>query len=538
MNRGYIYLIFSVLVAGLSFFTPLVLQIILIWIALSSLYYAIAYFSNFGEMLRKSKGGRLPIYMKIAMFPVLLGATVFNLIARSKDNIPALQEIRDGLWLSRRLVFTDLKLLKDTGINAVLDVTAEFDAIEVQLLGDNVEYLNVPVMDHHSPRPEQLEMAVRWIDKQRKAGKEVLIHCALGQGRSVMVLLAYLRYLNPERSYEDLIKEIRMVRTNVKPNYRQRKALDAFKLAVEKKSDELQIIYNPLSGGASDERIDKIRELLGSFFEITFHQTSEERSAKDITAQLVQNGKKFIVAAGGDGTVTQVAQPLINTDVLMGIIPLGTSNALASSLYGETVRLKPIETACAIITAGKTQKIDVVKVNNEYMLLLAGVGAERGMTEDAESELKDEWGALGYVIAGLRHVTNPDLFEANITIDGTTHNFSTGSITVANAAPKTSIFAQGGEEPTPDDGALDVTVIVNVDNKVQAGEVLLQLLKNKESNSDSVKHFQGKNITLETTPIQKMVIDGEITGETPVTFQILKKALNVCVNVPSDKSKA
>ena len=262
MNRGYIYLIFSVLVAVLSYFTPFILQIILIWISLSSLYYSIAYFADFGEMLFKSKGGRLPFYIKIAIFPVLLGATIFNLIYRSKDNIPPLQEIRDGLWLSRRLVFTDLKALKESPVNAVLDVTAEFDAIETQFLGREV-----------SPRKNQLEMAVRWIDQQRKEGKEVLIHCALGQGRSVTVLLAYLKFLDPSRTYQDLIDELRKVRPNVKPNTRQFASLNSFGISMEKKSDELHIIYNAAAGTAKEEKLAKVKELLESFFELTFHET-------------------------------------------------------------------------------------------------------------------------------------------------------------------------------------------------------------------------------------------------------------------------
>lgn len=531
MNRGYIYLIFSVLVAVLSFFTPFILQIILFWVSLSSLYYAIAYFADFGEMLFKSKGGRLPFYIKIAIFPVLLGATIFNLVYRSKDNVPPLQKIRDGLWLSRRLVFTDLKALKESPVNAVLDVTAEFDAIETQFLGREVSYLNVPVMDHNSPRKNQLEMAVRWIDQQRKEGKEVLIHCALGQGRSVTVLLAYLKFLDPSRTYQDLIDEVRKVRPNVKPNTRQFASLNSFGISMEKKSDELHIIYNAAAGTAKEEKLAKVKELLESFFDITFHETSEQNSAKDIAQRLVKEGKKFVVVAGGDGTVTQVAQVLVNTEAIMGIIPLGTGNALASMLYGEGIRLKPIETACAIITSGKTRKIDMAKINNSYMVLLTGAGLERGMTEEAEDGLKDEWGAFGYVIGGLRQLKKEDIFEATLKIDGETHIFQTGSVTIANTAPKTSIFAQGGAVPQPNDGLLDITVIVNVESENFAAETFIQLLKDKPAEgSEFVKHFQGKHVELLTNPVQKLVIDGEITGTTPIKVDILPAALNVCSN--------
>lgn len=530
MNRGYIYLIFSVIVAGLSFLTPWYIQIILTWIALSSLYYAIAYLRDMGEMLFKSKGGRLPIYMKIAMFPILLGATVFNLVARSRDKVPPLQKVADGLWLSRRLVFLDLQELKNSPISAILDVTAEFDAIESHFVGKEIDYLNIPVMDHNSPRLNQLEMAVRWIDQHRKKGDDVLIHCALGQGRSVTVLLAYMKFLNPDIPYPQLVEAVRKIRPNIMPNRRQYRSLELFGETLKKKSDEMHIICNPNSGSMTDEVGEKIRELLKNFFDVTFHYTTETESADQLSKKLVESGKKFIVAAGGDGTVTQVAQPLVNTDTLFGVIPLGTGNALAAILYGAEARVKPIETACQVLAGGKTKKIDVAKVNNQYMILLAGVGLERGMTENAEGELKDKWGPMGYVIGGLQYVENFHIFEAEIIIDGKTEKFQTGSITIANTAPKTSILAQGGELPAPDDGLLDVTVIVEVETKLQATETLMELMKNGETeNTNShVQHFQAKKVELKTNPVQKLVIDGEIENTTPAFFEMVPKSLRVC----------
>jgi len=500
------------------------------WIALSSLYYAIAYLRDMGEMLRKDKGGRLPIYMKIAMFPILLGATIFNLVARSRDKVPPLQKVADGLWLSRRLVFLDLKELKESPISAILDVTAEFDAIETNFLGKEIDYLNIPVMDHNSPRLNQLEMAVRWIDQQRKKGQDVLIHCALGQGRSVTVLLAYMKFLNPDTPYPELVEAVRNIRSNIMPNRRQYHSLELFGETLKKKSDEMHIICNPNSGSMTDEVSKKIHELLKNFFDVTFHYTTETESADQISKKLVENGKKFIVAAGGDGTVTQTAQSLVNTDTLFGVIPLGTGNALAAILYGAEARVKPIETACQVLVGGKTKKIDVAKVNDQYMILLAGVGLERGMTENAEGELKDKWGPMGYVIGGLQHVENSELFDAELTIDGKTEKFRTGSITIANTAPKTSILAQGGELPAPDDGVLDITVIVDVENKMQAAEALIELMKDGENKSTNThaKHFQGRKVELKTNPIQKLVTDGEIENTTPAVFEMIPQSLRVC----------
>jgi hypothetical protein len=71
---------------------------------------------------------------------------------------------------------------------------------------DDVQYLNIPVFDHDTMRLGQLKRSVSWMHEQRDAGRGVLVHCALGQGRSVAVVAwRILKTLDPARSYEVLL---------------------------------------------------------------------------------------------------------------------------------------------------------------------------------------------------------------------------------------------------------------------------------------------------------------------------------------------
>jgi hypothetical protein len=146
MNRGFLYLIIALPCGVFAFYSPMVLTIFLIWLAVASFYFAMAYFLGYGEILLKSSSGRIPWYIKIVLLPIFIGTTVYNLIARMNDPAPPLQKIQDGLWLSRRLVFSDRLAFENSGITAVLDVTAEFDAFESNFLPRNINYFNIPVM--------------------------------------------------------------------------------------------------------------------------------------------------------------------------------------------------------------------------------------------------------------------------------------------------------------------------------------------------------------------------------------------------------
>ncbi len=531
MNRGYLYLVISVSTFALGFFSPAFVSVILFWTSLAALYFAIGYLTHFGALLLKSRKGKLPVIIKLFLLPVLLGVTIYNLIYRMNDQAPPFQNISEGLWLSRRLVFSDNETLKDSGINAILDVTAEFDAIEIGSLQGEVEYFNIPVMDHNSPSMSQLNKAVLWIKKQRDEGREVLIHCALGQGRSVTVLLAYLATVDLNKSLKEHLNFIKAIRKTANPNKKQLRKLRQFvKNPPIVKHESVYVLFNPQAGNRNKEKdLIKIKDHLSSFPVLKIWETTEDEQADQLAKRAIDEGATIIVAAGGDGTVMQVASQIIGSNVSLGIIPLGTANALAACLYGNIIHFDPIIQGCQHVLSGKCTSIDMARCNDRYMLLLAGFGMERGMVEKANEEFKENWGAFGYLIGGWQQLEEQQLFDIKLSVDGVSHQFKTGSVTVANAAPLTSILAHGNSLPIPADGLLDVTIIVNIGSKSEAMGIMMDLIGglNQKKPGNKILHFQGKQIEITTEPPQKLVLDGEIYEENHTFFQVLPRSLKV-----------
>jgi len=96
------------------------------------------------------------------------------------------------------------------------------------------------------------------------------------------------------------------------------------------------LIYNPVSGQHSSRRKVAIESALGVLREagVTAEAftTSGVGSATEQAKHAVETGFDTVIACGGDGTVHEVLQSLVGSDVALGVIPLGTANALAADL--------------------------------------------------------------------------------------------------------------------------------------------------------------------------------------------------------------
>ncbi len=293
------------------------------------------------------------------------------------------------------------------------------------------------------------------------------------------------------------------------------------------------LIFNPVSGqGNADQDLALIQELLEPHLNLEVHLTTPETSPEDLVKEAIVAKADLIIASGGDGTVSAVAGALIGTSIPLGIIPRGTANAFSVALgiagaIGSTVR-----NACQVILEGVPRTVDVGRCNGYPMVLLAGIGFEAETVEKANRALKDQWGALAYLMAGWRQLDEQELFETEIEIDGETHQFQAGAITIANAAPPTSVLAYGAGQVLWDDGLLDVT-IASAESKLQAIRAMLTMLgaalTNTGMNDQNVVHLDARRIKVVTNPPQKVVVDGEVIGTTPIEVECIPDGLTVLV---------
>jgi len=134
------------------------------------------------------------------------------------------------------------------------------------------------------------------------------------------------------------------------------------------------LLYNTLSGRRRERRLADVEIALGVLrdagVEISAAPTRSSTHATEQTRQAVAEGCEAVFACGGDGTVHDVLQGLVGSSLALGIIPLGTGNALAHDLR---LPLTPAAAARAALSA-KPRRIAVGQVN-PLMKLRLGMGA-------------------------------------------------------------------------------------------------------------------------------------------------------------------
>lgn len=119
----------------------------------------------------------------------------------------------------------DLAWLCERGIGAVLSMTEAPLATEA-LERHGLESLHLPVDDMTAPSPEQFDHALRFIDWQRVRGRAVVVHCKMGQGRTGVVLAAYLVRMGATPA--QALSRVRAICPGAVSSPEQERALDAF----------------------------------------------------------------------------------------------------------------------------------------------------------------------------------------------------------------------------------------------------------------------------------------------------------------------
>ncbi len=287
------------------------------------------------------------------------------------------------------------------------------------------------------------------------------------------------------------------------------------------------LIFNPIAGqGNPEEDLELIKSLLEPALDLEVVITTAKTDINQLVKAAIKRGAVSIIASGGDGTLSAVASALTNTNIPLGVISRGTANAFANALKLPTT----IPTACEAILAGTTQVVDMALCNGLPMVLLAGIGFEAETVELADRESKNRLGMLAYILAGISQLRNLDQFEAEIETEDKIITVLAAAITIANAAPASSILAQGAAAVIFDDGLLDLTILspANPLSAIATSyDLLSSTLRGAASQREDVGFLRSKYFKITTKPPQKVVLDGELIGITPIEVECVPGGLTI-----------
>lgn len=165
------------------------------------------------------------------------------------------------------------------------------------------------------------------------------------------------------------------------------------------------LLYNPLSGRRPERRVDDVEAALAilrsSGMEVAAESTQSAAGTTEQARKAVAEGCDAVFACGGDGTIHDILQALVGTQVALGIIPLGTANALAHDLR---IPLSAEPAARAALTS-RPRRLAVGRIvfqdlsgqsDSRYFTVTAGVGVDAHLFYKLNRVTKGKFGMLAY----------------------------------------------------------------------------------------------------------------------------------------------
>lgn len=271
---------------------------------------------------------------------------------------------------------------------------------------------------------------------------------------------------------------------------------------------KILFVINPISGATSnDDAILYIhKKAAEKHIDFKFFYTTSENNDDLIQGQLQDYRPDRVIACGGDGTVQLVAKNLMNKDIPVGIIPLGSANGLATALQLPT-RLE--DATDLIFDEPKKIMLDLLRFNDDHICThLADVGINAKLVKNFEAE--GDRGMIGYAKHLLQSIRDSPLFKYTVRISGQQFEKEGYMIVIANA----NMYGTGIRisEGSVSDGKFEISNIekVALDEAIKAGLTRFNVFIDKDMFSDVIS-CDGAEIQIN----QKVdfQIDGEYMGE-------------------------
>jgi YegS/Rv2252/BmrU family lipid kinase len=241
---------------------------------------------------------------------------------------------------------------------------------------------------------------------------------------------------------------------------------------------------------------------------------------------------RLVIAAGGDGTVGAVADYLANSDVVLGVLPLGTSNDFARSLG---IPVNPAR-AAALFVEGKIATIDLGRLQAQgqppvHFAHAATVGFNVSFAKLAtRASLRERFGRLTYLVAGIYALRERPTFECELTYDGGVEHLRLSQLSVINAPTFGGALGMRVGGSSPDDRLLDVLAIEDLPiHQVILAALFLILRVGREMAGVRALHVRALQVHTDT-PLE-VALDGEVTGTLPGQFEVVGEALHVVTPV-------
>jgi len=290
-------------------------------------------------------------------------------------------------------------------------------------------------------------------------------------------------------------------------------------------AEPLFFIVNPAANnGRAREKWVTLERWLNSEkipYRVAFSQDSDDVTR--LSRQAATEPGAVVVGVGGDGTLSRIADALVGTEAILGVIPAGTGNDFARTFR---IPANPVD-ACTVLLRGLTVPIDVGCLNGRMFLNVVGAGLDAAVVVDANRLFKRFAGSLGYFLSLLKQLMFFQPTEMEIRLDSNVFRTKAWFVTVANAC----YYGSGmkvAPMSDPQDGLADVIVVENL-HRFQFLRLFPLVYSGRHVAHSAVKQFRSSQVNVVSKKPLFVHADGDLYGTTPLTIVMHRHAVRLKV---------
>jgi diacylglycerol kinase (ATP) len=299
-------------------------------------------------------------------------------------------------------------------------------------------------------------------------------------------------------------------------------------MPVVDKDRRVHVILNPRSGiGAAQHLYGRIARELAPL-EVVRHVVEKGQDIRPQVRAALEDGATDGVAAGGDGTVSAVAEVLSGREEVLGIIPTGTANMMAREL---NIPLSVALAARAIKSRGRIGRLDGMVWGDRSFFYQVVVGGRAEAFSKVSEREKVVLGRGAYALAGLRQLTVYHPINIRCTVDGRVYRMRVHQVIIANAGILGLTPFRLGPRIRPDDGKIEVIAMRGRTRRELMSSGLGMAMGNYSARG--LHYFDAwDEIALETGESCLIRGDGELIGQTPLHLKVVPGAVKVILPGP------
>jgi YegS/Rv2252/BmrU family lipid kinase len=296
---------------------------------------------------------------------------------------------------------------------------------------------------------------------------------------------------------------------------------------MKKRIENIRIIINPAAGIGESilPVINLSMKEAGIKWEASI--THEAGEAIKFARAAIKEGIDTLAVYGGDGTVMEAISGLMGSEIPLAILPGGSANVLAKELGIP----KDLKEACALISQVPltTKTIDVGQFSNRYFILGLALGFGADMIKGADRETKNRIGIFAYFLSAAAALKKIEKAVYHLKIDGQEHEVQGITCIITNTGNLGFGNISYDKHIDVSDGFLDVVVVRKANLSLFKLLAVTLLKRERPDNLELVEHWQGKDISVSSSPKQTVQCDGEVLKEMPPHIKIIPGAIKVLV---------